>query len=392
MFTKQKRALPVLCAVLAIAVFAAYAGNAAAVSQAQINALKKQQEAIAAQKETISEKMSAAESELTSSIEQKTALDEQNTLTMQEIELINEQIALYEDLVEQKAKELTKAEQAEQEQAASLRVRMRAMEENGSLSYISILFNATSFTDFLAKLADIDAMMKSDKALEDAYIAARELVEQVKAEYEQTLEDQKATKLELEEKKSELELQIAAAEEIIKALEADYESYKAEFEASAANEEALNSQICQLITELENQQKQNGGIITGTGTYIWPLPGYAASGNYGNRYHPILKYWRFHYGEDIGAPSGTPILAADSGTVAVAAYEAGGYGNYIVLNHGDGRSTRYAHMSAFAVSAGQSVTQGQVIGYVGSTGLSTDAHLHFETRVNGTAVDPKSYF
>lgn len=392
MFTKRKRALSAICVILAITVFAACTGNAAAVSQAQINSLKKQQEAIAAQKKSIADKMSAAESELTSSIDKKTALDEQNTLTIQEIELINEQIDMYENLVEQKAKELEEAKQAEQEQAAALRVRMRAMEENGSLSYIAILFKATSFTDFLAKLADIDAMMKSDKALENAYIAARELVEQVKAEYEQTLEDQKGTKLELEEKKSELEVQIAAAEEIIKALEADYESYKAEFEASAANEEALDKQISQLITELEKQQKQNGGIVTGTGTYVWPLPGYAASGNYGNRYHPILKYWRFHYGEDIGAPSGTPILAADSGTVAVAAYDAGGYGNYIVLNHGDGRSTRYGHMSSFAVSAGQSVTQGAVIGYVGSTGLSTGAHLHFETRVNGTAVDPKSYF
>lgn len=378
---------------LAVVLLVSAFSGALAVSQSQINALKQQQAALNEQKKAAADKMNATGAELNNYVEKKTALDEQNELTRQEIELINEQIDLYEKLVEEKAKELEQAREVEAKQKADLRVRMRAMEENSTLSYVALLFKATSFTDFLSKLADINAMMKSDKALEDAYIAAREKVEDLKAEYEQTLEEQKDTKTELEDKKAELEKQIAAAEQVIKDLEADYEADKAQYEANEANAAALNAQINNMIAQLEAQQQQNNGsVVTGTGTYIWPLPGYTGGHTYGNRFHPVLNYWRMHYGEDIGAPAGTPILAADSGTVVTVAYEAGGYGNYVVVNHGGGRSTRYAHMSATAVSAGQTVTQGQTLGYVGSTGLSTGAHLHFETRVNGSAVDPYTYF
>ena len=129
-----------------------------------------------------------------------------------------------------------------------------------------------------------------------------------------------------------------------------------------------------------------------TGSYIWPLPGYTPGSAYGWRIHPIWGDRRFHAGEDIAAPSGTPILAADSGLATVVPNNGNGYGNYIIINHGGGRTTLYAHMSAFAISNGQSVTQGQVIGYVGSTGNSTGPHLHFETRINGATTDPKSYF
>ena len=129
-----------------------------------------------------------------------------------------------------------------------------------------------------------------------------------------------------------------------------------------------------------------------TGTYIWPLPGYTpGTRTYGYRMHPILGYMRFHSGQDIGAPSGTSIIAADSGTVSVATYDSS-YGNYVTVYHSNGTYTLYAHMSSLAVSAGQTVSQGQVIGYVGTTGSSTGNHLHFEVRVNGNRVDPVNYF
>ena len=145
-----------------------------------------------------------------------------------------------------------------------------------------------------------------------------------------------------------------------------------------------------MIAELERQEAAKN--IVSTGYYIWPLPGYTPGSAYGWRIHPIWGDRRFHAGEDIAAPSGTPILAADSGLATVVPNNGNGYGNYIIINHGGGRTTLYAHMSAFAISNGQSVTQGQVIGYVGSTGNSTGPHLHFETRINGATTDPKSYF
>ena len=139
------------------------------------------------------------------------------------------------------------------------------------------------------------------------------------------------------------------------------------------------------------QPNPGGGPIYGSGSYIWPVDSTTISSDYGYRIHPIFNTERFHAGVDINANSGDPIYAADSGTVAIATYSSS-YGYYVVINHGGGNSTLYAHMSSMAVSAGDTVTQGQVIGYVGSTGWSTGPHLHFETRSGGSTVDPMTYF
>lgn len=394
---KTKKAVSVICIILVLVlvgslIFSAI-GGAFAVSQSQIDALQQQQDAIEKQKEDLTNQIGALESEMFTVLEKKEALDEKNELARQEIEIINEQIALYEELIQKKAEELEEAKALEAEQKEALRVRIRAMEESGSLSYISILFKAASFTDLLSRLDSINSIMERDKELEDAYIAAREHVEEVKAEYEATLAEQQVKKVELEEKKAQLELEIAAACQLIKDLEADIEAQRAAEDAADAQMAALGNQINDLIAELEREQAAGGGnVVVGTGSYIWPLPGiYPTSNTYGMRFHPIFHEWRFHAGTDIGANSGTPIIAADSGTIAVAG-NGGGYGNYVVINHSNGRSTLYAHMSSIAVSYGQGVTQGDTIGYVGSTGYSTGPHLHYEVRVNGVTTDPMSYY
>ena len=378
----------VMVLTLAVSIFT----PAFAVTQSQIDSLKDKQQQVSAAKDALESQMAQLDVELSTVMERKAALDEQNQLAQQEIELINEQIDLYTQLIEKKAQELEEAKAAEAKQAEELRVRMRVMEENGKLSYFSILFKATSFTDFLSKLDDISRIMEYDKALEEAYIAARQHVEDVKAEYEATKAENEAKKIELEEKKAQLEIRIEEATQLIVQLEADIEEYKIQYEASEAQEAEISSQIDKLVKELERQQAAaGGGSITGTGSYIWPLPGYSPGSAYGWRMHPILHVMKFHAGEDIGAPSGTPILASDSGTVVLSTYGSG-YGNYVTISHGGGRVTLYAHMSSRAVEAGAAVTQGQVIGYVGSTGMSTGPHLHFEVRVNGATTDPKSYF
>jgi murein DD-endopeptidase MepM/ murein hydrolase activator NlpD len=357
--------------------------------------LKEQQEELNGKMDELGAQIGDLENQMNAAMDKKTLLDEQNELARQEIELINEQIAMYENLVETKAKELEEALAQEEAQKQALRRRMREMEEAGNLTYIAIIFNASSFTDLLSRLDFVNTIMENDKQLEDAYIAAREHVAEVKAEYEATLAEHEATKVELEEKKAELERQIAAAEQLMRELEADIERYKAEYAEFEAFANSLESDINKKVAELEAQQKQNemGNYVTGTGTYKWPLPGYSAGDTFGWRLHPILNVNKWHAGEDIGAPSGTPILAADSGTVITAnsGNYGGGYGNYVVISHGNGVTTLYAHQSAIAVSLGQSVTQGSVIGYVGSTGLSTGPHLHFEVRVTGVATDPLGY-
>lgn len=125
----------------------------------------------------------------------------------------------------------------------------------------------------------------------------------------------------------------------------------------------------------------------------WPIPGYKnITSNFGYRVHPIYGTWKLHSGIDVGAPTGAKFVAADSGTVLIASYGYnGGYGNYVVISHGNGITTRYAHGTTILVSAGQKVTKGTPVLTVGSTGASTGPHAHFEVRVNGTAVNPLNY-
>ena len=393
---KKRGKLRIACAALAVTLTAAAllpglsGTDVLAVSQSQIDALEEQQEELKAKREEMEAGLAELEGQHADLLEQKTALDEQNEVYRQEIELIEEQVDMYTSLVEQKAQEVELATQAENEQLATYRRHVRAMEENGSITYLSLLFGSKSLGELLSNLDMIGEIMEADQRSYDEYVAAREDSERIQAEYETMLTDLNDKQGELEDEKANLEEQIEHAQQLIVELEEQINTDREAYEAEVAREAELESQIQSMVAELERQEAANS--ITSTGTYIWPLPGYSPGSAYGWRIHPIWGDMRFHAGEDIAAPSGTPILAADSGVATVIPNNGNGYGNYIMINHGGGRVTLYAHMSAFAISNGQTVTQGQVIGYVGSTGNSTGPHLHFEVRVNGATTDPKSYF
>ena len=388
-----KRILGALSALLALLIFALAvfpASPALAVSQAEIDALEEQRDALKAERESMQADIDALKIEQAGILEQKRALDEQNEVYRQELELIEEQVSLYTRLVDEKAAELEEATAAEEEQLATYKQHVRAMEENGKYTYLSIIFGSRSLSELMSNLDMIGEIMEADKRIYDQYTAAREKAEEIKAEYEVTLEQLSEKQDEYEAEKVELEAKIAEASAMIEQLEAEISTNYDLYLEVLAQEEALESDIQNKIAELERQEAASS--ITSTGSYIWPLPGYSPGSAYGWRMHPIFNEMRFHAGEDIGAPSGTPILAADSGVASVYPDNGNGYGNYIMINHGGGRVTLYAHMSAFAISGGATVTQGQVIGYVGSTGNSTGPHLHFEVRVNGATTDPKQYF
>lgn len=177
------------------------------------------------------------------------------------------------------------------------------------------------------------------------------------------------------------------------------EKWEEALAGAEAEEERLSSWIraeqARIEEELRRAREAALGVprsrpgIVGNGGWAWPTAGGVAS-NFGQRLHPILGYYRLHAGMDIGGAQGQAIWAAHDGVVSLAGWN-GGYGNSVIIGHGEATATLYAHMSAFAVSAGQYVTAGQVIGYVGSTGLSTGPHLHFEVRVHGAPVDPRPY-
>lgn len=387
---KKLRAAAAFLALVILALALMPAGPALAVSQSEIDALEEQRDELKAQREEMQAGIDELKNQQAGVLEQKRALDEQNEVYRQELELIEEQVSLYTRLVDEKAAELEKATADEAEQLAIYKQHVRAMEENGEYTYLSIIFGSKSLSQLMSNLDMIGEIMDADKRIYDQYTAAREDAEEIKAEYETTLSALADKQAEYEAEKADLEAKIAEANDMIAQLEEEINSNYDLYLEVLAQEEALESDIQNMIAELERQEAANS--ITSTGTYIWPLPGYSPGSAYGWRMHPIYHEMRFHAGEDIGAPSGTPILAADSGMATVIADNGNGYGNYIMINHGGGRVTLYAHMSAFAISNGATVSQGQVIGYVGSTGNSTGPHLHFEVRVNGATTDPKSYF
>ena len=207
----------------------------------------------------------------------------------------------------------------------------------------------------------------------------------------------------LRAEQAELEKDIEEAINLILDIQNNLEERQAEYDEIMAAEDAANANIDKLVAELEAQrraeQANNGGGSSGagsgansTGSFIWPVASYVyVSSRFGQRVHPITGEIKNHTGIDIASNQGTTIYAADGGTITLAAWN-GGYGNCVMIDHGNGYVTLYGHMSSIAVSQGQTVSQGDTIGYVGSTGNSTGPHLHFEVLKNGTRIDPEQFF
>ncbi len=370
--------------------------GALGVSQSEIDSLEEEKAAIAELKEGVSSTIANLEAQQATVLETKAALDEKNELARQEIELINEQIALYDDMIAEKEIELEEAIALEEYQKERFRSRLREMEENSEMSYVVFAMQADGFSDLLTRVDNVTEIIESDAALEAKYIAAREEVQTVKAEYEIIQADQLLKREELEARKAQLEIEIAEAAETIAQLQEDIDKFKAEYEANEAAIWALQSQINEMTEEFNRQQeeaKQQGQtVVVGTGSLGWPTPGSTlVTSPFGWRIHPIFQTEKYHSGIDVAANEGTPIYAADSGTVQTAVYSSS-YGNYVVINHGNTYTTLYAHMSSMAVSQGQTVNKGDVIGYVGSTGWSTGPHLHYEISYGGANIDPEAYY
>ena len=370
-------------------------------------------------------------------LEQKAALDERNEYTAEQLKLVQEQIDIYTGLIEEKSKEVDAAKKKEDEQLKRYRERVCAMEESGGYGYniLAIIFNSGSFGEMLAAIDDMNEVMQSDRELEQQYIAAREETESVKAEYEEAKAGYEEKQDELKAEKTELEDQLKEAEELLTSLEEDIEKAVKEYEVALAAEAAMAAEMSNLAAQLareaaeeaarREQESQNNGnsgstgdsgenpeqpstpdeptpaptptpepSTTVTGSLMWPVPSSnLVTSRYGWRVHPITGAERFHAGIDINGygNAGGVIYAADGGTVVRSRYS-DSYGNYVMINHDGNMQTLYAHMSGTAVSEGQTVNKGDVIGYLGETGWATGVHCHFEVYVGGSTVDPEGYF
>ncbi|MCI8869350.1 MAG: peptidoglycan DD-metalloendopeptidase family protein [Lawsonibacter sp.] len=386
LWTGLLAALLAVCLTAALPVY--LAPEASAVTQEEIDALKNSAKDLDGQKRELQQQLAAVAADKNRALEQKALLERQIAVLNTQIANIAEQIAMYDQLIAEKTEELARAEEDEARQYDLFCQRVRVMEEEGEVSYWSILFNSSDFADLLDRFIMVEEIIDYDNAVMDQLIAIREQIAVDKAGLELARQGQQEAKEEQEAAKAELKDQEARVEQLIREISAKEEELeKAEAQLKAAAE-AMDREIKEKEKALAAQLAK---IVSEAG-FIWPLKSdKTLTSLFGNRTHPITGKPNNHTGIDIAAGGGTPILSAKSGLVTTSGYN-NSYGNYVVVSHGGGQSTLYAHMRSRAVSEGQSVTQGQTLGYVGSTGSSTGNHLHFEVRLNGGRVDPLNYF
>ena len=373
----------------------------------EIEALKNQQAANRTQIAILEGQLSENMDKMEEIVAQKNVIDQQIFLLHQQVQNLTDQITAYNSLIADKQAELDEATARWQELSQQYKERVRAMEENGSVSYWSVLFKANNFSDLLDRLNMIEEIAAADRRRMKELNDAAKAVEEAKIGLEAEKTALEVSKREQESASQELNASRAEADKLLKQLIATGQEYQDLIDEHEKKESETAGKINKLEYEydaakereyqewLAAQQKppsSAGSANTVDGvTWLMPITYDYFSSPFGYRLHPIHGDWRFHYGVDLSAPQGTPIIATRGGVVSTAAYEAGGAGYYVNINHLDGFVTRYMHMTHFIVREGQKVQAGQVIGYCGSTGGSTGPHLHFGVYYNGVAVNPALY-
>ncbi|MCQ2508230.1 MAG: peptidoglycan DD-metalloendopeptidase family protein [Dorea sp.] len=339
-----------------------------------------------------------------------------------QMEKIEKRIDKKEDQIREKEEELVQAQITERKQYSSMKKRIRYMYENGNAQLMEIVFSSESMSDFLNNVEYVKSLSQYDRNMLNEYAETVQTVKEekkvLKAEYKklQDMQDELLAKEEevqqlYAEKKDEIKLLakqlkdtknrlnqlIAAAREAARKKAEAEAAARAAAEAEAARQQAAAQQ--QQVQQQEQQEVQQDNSYvepapsapaTGSGSMTHPCPGGILTSPYGGRDNPTGYGYQFHKGIDLACGEGTPYYAADSGTVVIAGYSPSA-GNWIVIDHGGGIQTYYMHSSAIYVSAGQTVSKGQNIGAVGTTGDSTGPHLHFQVVVNGVDTNPFNY-
>lgn len=360
----------------------------------QISSLKTNAANAAESKKELEQQLKALENDQAKAMERHQILSKQLDALKDQIDNTQSQIDTYTALIAQQEVSLADAQAREEAAYQRFCQRARSMEESGTISYWSVLFSASDFSDLLDRLALVDEIMSYDNKVVDDLADARAQEEAVLADLNESkagLDEQKA---QLDIQRDEQEAKVKEAEGVMADLKAKEEHAEALLEAQLAEEEKIRKQIQAKEKELEDLIAQ-ASFNTGS-DYIYPLPSnwVIISSRFGPRTHPITGKYHNHSGTDLPAPGGTPVKACQGGVVTVSAYAQYSYGEYVVINHGNGISTLYAHMTLGSrkVKVGDVVSAGQVIGLVGTTGSSTGNHLHLELQVNGERKDATTLF
>ena len=397
----------------------------------QINALQDNRKDIKNQISDLKAQYEATTDEITDIVARKNIIDQQIGLLHTEIININEQLSAYSVLIADQQEELDRAQARFNQLNDDCKTRIRAMEEEGNISYWEVLFKANSFSDLLDRLNMVEEITASDTRRLQELSAAAQAVEDAKAELAQEKSELEVTRGELNTAQAELDTKRAEADDLIQQMLAKSEELKQQQLDLEQEDQELLAAIA--LKEQEYNEAKEAEWIAYMSTYVPPTTeapanpgggdnsgggssgGGSSSGgssgggsvNVGSSWMVPCSYKKltspfgmrdtgiagastYHQGVDLSANSGTPIVASRGGTVTVATYgNSAGY--YVTINHGDGYSSIYMHMSNFIVSAGQKVNQGQTIGYVGKSGVASGYHLHFGIAYNGAYVNPCSY-
>ena len=368
----RKRALSLLCAACMAASLLCMAKPVPTYASSLSDQL---QEARDAQAE-LEKQIEAIQSDKSKALEEKALLDRQNDKLRSEISLLQQQS----DETQTRITELT---QKEQEQYELFCRQVREEEERGTVSYWSVLFKASSFTDLLARMDFVNEVMDYDRqVISDLQTTRRQLTEDKAA-----LEQQKS---ELESSQTKLQQQVDAASTLIREYEETEAGHQAMLDEAAEDEARIQALIRQQQSGGSSGGSGGSGSNSGVDGYIWPTNNTrVVTSPYGERWCPFHGY-ESHNGADIDAARGSAVLAAKSGRVIQAGWN-GGYGISVMIAHDDGITTLYGHMDGCSVSVGQTVSQGETIGICGNTGNSSGAHIHYTMYKNGGTIDPLPY-
>ena len=387
---------PVLALVLAVCVAQGTGGSAIA---ATLTELQQEQARLEQEKKENDAKLAELKADQSKQQEYKNTLDAQMQNLQSQIDGLNTQINDLDASISEKNAAIAEKQENIDRDVETLKERLCAIYMMGDASTLEIILQSESVIDMAQKVELLNMITEHDTKMIQQLSADMEAIADEKAEIESQKEEVAAARTQLEAKGSELASVQAEAERVLEELNQSVESVQAESDRIAKEKAQASAEIDQWWKDYYAQQAaQNNGSSGGssgssgsggyvsTGNFTWPVPGFT---------NISCGYSSGHKAIDISGDGrtiyGTPIVAADSGKVVTATYHYS-YGNYVMIDHGGGYSTLYAHASSLAVSAGQTVTKGQTIAYVGSTGNSTGPHLHFEVRVNGNRQNPFNWF
>lgn len=381
-----------LCTVaIALTVSGGHFGNTASakLTDSKVQSYEAQIAKLNQQMETLQSQISSAKSDIDKTIAQKEKIDAELNILIQKIDITNALVAELTANIETKNGEISDSEIEYQKKYEIFKERLRVAHEDGKISYIAMLFGAESISDFLSRVDRVGAMLEYDTKVMSELKTEKSNLESAKTVYEEQKKAQEEYLSLLKEDEAALEAKKDEAATYYAKLQSNKEYYITLYEKQLAAEEQLQKELQAYLKELERQQ--NNKFVGGT--FMWPVPlSYTrVSSPYGSRPNPFTGKPEFHNGIDIPAGYGTDIYASNSGTVTIATSH-WSYGNYIMVDHGGGYATLYAHCSKLLVSKGDKVKKGDVIAKVGSTGSSTGNHLHFSLYESSAHTDPMKFF